>query len=484
MRLRIPFRSALVVLIVAVAATAVHAAIKLPSIISDNMVLQAGQAAPIWGWDEPGQKVTVRLADKTAEATAGADGRWQVTLDGLKPGTAMEMLIEDAAGDKKAIKNVLVGEVWVCSGQSNMQWPTSAVDQAAEEIAAAKYPEIRFFAVERVTAGEPQTACKGEWIVCSPETVGPRTAVGYLFGRELFKSLNVPVGLIDTCWGGTPSETWTSRKALEAEASLKPLLERWDKAAAEKEDQRNSPNRPANLYNAMIAPLLPYGVRGAIWYQGESNVSRAYQYRTLFPVMIRDWRAAFARPDMPFGFVQIAPFRYGGQDPANCAELWEAQLLTLKNVPNTGMVVTTDIGNIQDIHPKNKQDVCKRLGLWARATVYGQKDLVYSGPIYKSMAVEGNKIRLTFDHVGSGLITRDGKAPTDFTIAGADQKFLPAIAAIDGNTVVVSNDEIKEPAAVRFAWYDTAMPNLCNKESLPASPFRTDQWKGLTEGNN
>jgi sialate O-acetylesterase len=234
----------------------------------------------------------------------------------------------------------------------------------------------------------------------------------------------------------------------------------------------------------MIAPLLPYGVRGAIWYQGESNVSRAYQYRTLFPVMIRDWRAAFARPDMPFGFVQIAPFRYGGQDPANCAELWEAQLLTLKNVPNTGMVVTTDIGNIQDIHPKNKQDVCKRLGLWARATVYGQKDLVYSGPIYKSMAVEGNKIRLTFDHVGSGLITRDGKAPTDFTIAGADQKFLPAIAAIDGNTVVVSNDEIKEPAAVRFAWYDTAMPNLCNKESLPASPFRTDQWKGLTEGNN
>ena len=319
-------------------------------------------------------------------------------------------------------------------------------------------------------------------LFCSPKTVAERTAVGYFFGRELFQSLDSPVGLIETNWGGTASEAWTSRKALESAPAAKPILQGWDKAVAADAGKRQARNRPANLYNAMISPLLPYAVRGAIWYQGEANVSRAHQYQTIFPLMIRDWREAWGLPNMHFGFVQLAPCRYESDDPVCCAELWEAQLLTLKNVPNTGMAVTTDIGNIRDIHPKNKQDVGKRLGLWARATVYGQRELVYSGPIYKSMAVEGDKIRLAFDHVGGGLSTRDGKAPSDFTIAGTDQKFHPATAAIDGNTLVVSSPEVKEPTAVRFAWFDTATPNLCNKEGLPASPFRTDRWKGLTEG--
>jgi sialate O-acetylesterase len=481
---RVSLRVALSLLILVAFAAVARAEIKLPSIISDNMVLQAGATAPIWGWAKPGEQITVRLADQTAQAKAGDDGRWQVELKDLKPGDAMEMTIEDAAGDKKTIKNILVGEVWICSGQSNMQMSVNDSNRAPEEIAAADFPKIRFFFVQRVTAETPQNACAGQWIVCSPKTVAGRTAVGYFFGRELLKSLDAPVGLIDTNWGGTASEAWTSRKALESEPAAKPILDRWDAMVAKDAGKRQDPNRPANLYNAMISPLLPYAVRGAIWYQGESNASRAHQYQTIFPLMIRDWREAWGNPDMPFGFVQLAPFRYEGSNPAFCAELWEAQLLTLKNVPNTGMAVTTDIGDIKDIHPKNKQDVGKRLGLWARATVYGQKDLVYSGPIYKSMTVEGDKVRLAFDHVGGGLSTRDGKAPGDFTIAGADQKFHPATAEIDGDAIVVSSPEVKEPAAVRFGWYDTATPNLCNKEGLPASPFRTDTWKGLTEGNN
>ena len=230
----------------------------------------------------------------------------------------------------------------------------------------------------------------------------------------------------------------------------------------------------------MIAPLIPYAIRGAIWYQGESNIGRAYQYRTLFPAMIANWRADWGQGDFPFGFVQLAPYPLWTSNPACCAELREAQLMTLKSMPNTGMAVTMDIGNVKDIHPKNKQDVGRRLALWALAKVYG-RELVYSGPIYKSMAVEGDKIRLQFDHVGGGLTASDGKPLVEFTIAGADQKFVPAVAQIDGNAIVVHSDQVAQPAAVRYAWRDEATPNLANKEGLPASPFRTDAWKGVTE---
>jgi sialate O-acetylesterase len=354
-----------------------------------------------------------------------------------------------------------------------MEMGIGAANDAAKEIAAAKYPRIRLFTVEKIKAAQPATDVKGKWAPCSPQTVaangwGGFSAAAYFFGRQLHKDLKMPVGLIHSSWGGTPAEFWTSRKVLEANPALKPLAQ----------------GESSCLYHGMITPLTPYAIRGAIWYQGESNVPHAHQYRTLFPAMIANWRADWGQGDFPFGFVQIAPFKYHNDwkiDPACCAELWEAQLLTLKSVPNTGMAVTTDITDLGDIHPKNKQEVGRRLALWALAKVYGKK-LVYSGPIYYSMAVEGDKIRLQFDHRGSGLIARDGKPLTDFKIAEADQKFVPAVATIDGDSIVVRSDRVATPAAVRFAWRDDATPNLANKEGLPASPFRTDSWKGVTEG--
>ena len=463
-----------------VASTAM-AELRLPSIMADHMVLQQSRLVPIWGWAGPGEEVAVEVAGKTYKGTADGRGRWQVEVGPLSTGGPLEIVISGAAGDKKIIKDVLVGEVWVCSGQSNMAMRVSSCNDAAKEIENAKHPGIRAFMVERAVAEKPQDQCVGSWTVCSPETAGGYMAAAYFFGRELHKELDVPVGLVQTAWGGTPSESWTSRKALESDPTLKPLLDRWDNAIEKDAKKKSSPYQPAKLYNAMIAPIVPYGITGAIWYQGEANVGRAYQYRTLFPLLIKDWREAWGQGQFPFGFVQIAPWNYGG-DPARCAELWEAQLLTLKKMPNVGMAVTMDIGNTKDIHPKNKQDVGRRLALWALARNYGKRDIVYSGPIYESMTIEGNKIRLRFDHIAGGLATRDGKAPSHFTIAGADQKFYPAEAKIDGDTIVVESKEVAKPVAARYAWHGGAEPNLMNASGLPASSFRTDQWKCVTEG--
>ena len=454
------------------------AAVKLPAIIGDNMVLQRDQAVPIWGWADKGEEVTVTLSGQTLTTKADDDGRWKVVLEKLEVGQPLEMTVHGSLGNSVTIKNVLVGEVWVCSGQSNMAWRVSQTNNAEQEIEAAEYPNIRLFTVAQKKATEPQTDCAGDWRECDSATVPDFSAVAYFFGRQLHKELQAPVGLIHTSWGGTPAEFWISREAIEANPTLQPLVE------VESSDLYGSP--ASCLYNGMIAPLIPYAVRGAIWYQGESNVGRAYQYRTLFPAMIANWRADWGQGDFPFGFVQIAPFDYANTwnfDPACCAELWEAQLMTLKSAPNTGMAVTMDIGHPKAIHPKNKQEVGRRLALWALAKVYGQNNLVYSGPIYKSMTVEDDKIRLTFDHVDGGLIASDGKPLSDFTIAGDDQEFVPAVAEVDGDTILVHSAQIAQPSAVRFAWHDTAQPNLANKEGLPASPFRTDTWKGVTEGN-
>jgi sialate O-acetylesterase len=293
--------------------------------------------------------------------------------------------------------------------------------------------------------------------------------VGYYFARHLQGELKVPIGMINTSWGGTICEAWTSREALAADPDFKPIL---DRAAPFKP---GNPNQAAALFNGMLNPIVPFGIKGAIWYQGESNVSRAVQYRKLFPTMITDWRTRFGQGDFPFLFVQLAPFRYGG-NPTLLAELWEAQLKTLA-LPNTGMSGTTDIGNINDIHPKNKQDVGKRLALWALAKTYGKADLVYSGPLYDSMSVDGNKVKIKFQHVGGGLVARDGKPLTHFTVAGEDQQFVDATATIEGDTVVVTSDKVAKPVAVRFGWNQLAEPNLANKEGLPASPFRTDDFK-------
>jgi sialate O-acetylesterase len=462
-------------LFISVAAFA-PAAVKLPAVIGSNMVLQRDQPLPIWGWADKGEEVTVTIAGQEVSAKAGDDGRWKVTLAKLDVGQPLEMTVKGSSGSTITLKNILVGEVWLGSGQSNMELPVVACKDAQQEIAAAKYPRIRLFNVARLQSPQPVADTKGEWKPCSPETVGGFSAAAYYFGRQLHKDLNVPIGLIASSWGGSPAEAWTRRGALEANPKLKPM------AAG-----------GSTLYNGMIAPIVPYGIRGAIWYQGEANVGGAYTYRTLFPAMIANWRADWGQGDFPFGFVQIAPFGYSdawNASPAACAELWEAQRMTLYASPNTGMAVTVDLtagdmihpknGNFDGIHPKNKQDVGRRLALWALAKVYG-RDVVYSGPITKSMIVEGNKIRLRFDHVGAGLVSRDGKPLIDFTIAGEDKKFVPAAATIDGDTVVVHSDQVATPVAVRYAWYDTATPNLSNKDGLPASPFRTDKWKGVTE---
>jgi sialate O-acetylesterase len=459
-----------------------RADIKLPAIISDNMVLQRDITAPIWGWAEPGEKVTVKASWQwlSTSTKTNANGQWMVKLSTPKAAGPHRITIRGT--NEIALDNVLVGEVWVCSGQSNMQWSVRQSDNADAEIAAADFPQIRLFTVERKVAFEPQKDCTGQWLLCTPETIANFSAVAYFFGRELHKELNVPVGLIHTSWGGTPAEAWTKKAVLAADPDLAAML-------GSIPPEGINPYSPAALYNAMIAPLIPYGIRGAIWYQGESNVGRASQYRKLFPAMIANWRDDWGQGDFPFYYVQIAPFKYPGQTDTAAAQLREAQLMTL-SVPNTGMVVTTDIGNVDDIHPTNKQEVGRRLALWALAKTYGRKHVVYSGPIYRSMKVEKRAIshsgvpgiadyeavvRLFFDYVDGGLVARD-EPLTGFVIAGPDRNFTEAKAVIDGDAINVSNENVKDPVAVRFGYSNTATPNLFNKAHLPASPFRTDDW--------
>jgi sialate O-acetylesterase len=365
------------------------------------------------------------------------------------------------------LKNILVGEVWVASGQSNMQWPVSKADNAKQEIAAADYPQIRLFDVPRVAAAQPSLDVDAQWRPCTPETVPGFSAVAYFFGRELHKELNVPVGLINTSWGGTRIEPWTPPEGFALVPALADFVERARNAQADR-------GSPAALYNGMVHPLVPFAIRGAIWYQGEANHAEGMVYCDKMKALIGGWRKVWAEGAFPFYYVQLAPFGYN-TPPGALAGLWEAQLKTL-SVPHTGMAVTVDIANIKDIHPRNKQDVGKRLALWALAHDYGRQGLVCSGPLYRSMAVEGNKVRLTFDHVGGGLASRDGKPLSWFTIAGEDKNFIDARAVIDGDTVVVHSDQVEKPAAVRFGWHKLAEPNLSNREGLPASPFRTDDW--------
>jgi sialate O-acetylesterase len=495
---RMSFRkpTVLVFALVLSLASAAIADVRLPSIIGDNMVLQRGEKVAIWGW----------------AVTADKKGQWSFKMDSPKVGGPYKMTI--AGKNVIEIDNIMSGEVWVCSGQSNMQWSVQNSNNPKEEIAAADYPNVRLFSVTRKVAQKPLKDCQGSWAPCSPETVPGFSAVAYYFGRKLHKDLDVPIGLIHTSWGGTPAEAWTRKEVLEAEPDFKPILTRhaerlanfpqakkdyekklqdWQQAAAKaKEEGKKAPRRPraplgpdsphspAGLYNAMIAPLIPYGIQGAIWYQGESNAGRAYQYRKLFSAMITNWRKDWGQGDFPFLFVQLANFMQTKPEPAESAwaELREAQTMAL-SLPNAGMATIIDIGEADDIHPRNKQDVGKRLALWALAETY-DKDIVYSGPLYKSMKVRRAKVVISFDHVGGGLVARDGEALKGFAIAGADRKFVWADAKIDGDTVVVSSENVANPVAVRYAWADNPVCNLYNKADLPASPFRTDDWPGVT----
>ncbi len=448
------------------------AAVKLPSVIGDHMVLQSGQPVPIWGWDDAGVEVTVTLGHATAKAKAGDDGKWLVKLPAMEAGGPHEITI--VGSDTITVKDVLVGEVWLCSGQSNMEWTVRSSNNPQEEIAAADHPRIRHIKIPHIPAAEPQSdVASSGWQMCSPETVPHFTAAGYFFGRTLQEELDVPIGLIGSNWGGTRIEPWTPPEGFCQVPALKDIADNLDKFPA-KQGDKIVHQSPLALYNGMISPLVPYGIRGAIWYQGESNNGEGMLYHEKMKALIAGWRTIWEKEDLAFYFVQLAPYRYGG-DPTRLAGIWEAQTATLA-VPHTGMAVTVDIGNVRDIHPRNKQDVGKRLALWALAKNYGREGLVYSGPLYKSMAVEGNRIRIAFDHIGGGLIARDKKPLGHFAIAGEDKQFVEATAEIDGETVVVSAEAVAKPVAVRFGWHQEAEPNLSNKAGLPASPFRTDSW--------
>ncbi len=490
------------------------AAVKPHALIAEGMVLQQGRKVQIWGTADDGEKVTVSFRGQEVSATA-TQGKWLVTLEPMQAGGPYEMTI--AGSNTLHFNSVLVGEVWICSGQSNMEWPVSSSADSEKTVAESNYPSIHLFTVTKTPASAPRDTLQGKWQSCGPETVGRFSAVGYFFGRDLHKALQVPVGLIHTSWGGTPAEAWTSLPALEAEPRLRYLAERQVQALAQfpqaidrhiadltryKQEisaidgtQRDLPVPPAaptnparnpwgaaTLYNGMIASVIPYGIRGAIWYQGESNASRAHEYRTLLPTMIKNWRTDWKQGDFPFLIVQLAPFTKILPEPGDSewAELRDAQLQTTRTLPNTAQAVITDVGQETDIHPRWKEPVGARLALAARALGYGEK-IEYSGPAYESMRIEGDKAILTFQHVGGGLVAKNGPL-VGFTIAGADRKFVKADAEIHGDQVVVRSPKVEQPVAVRFGWANYPVVNLWNQAGLPASPFRTDEFPLVTEG--
>ncbi len=495
----------------------VHAQVTLPHIIGSNMVLQRDREVPIWGWAAAGEEVTIDLSadEEGAEpifsttVTADAEGNWQIKIPAMQAGGPYTLRV--AGRNTLELTNVLFGEVWVCSGQSNMQWSVSASKDSEVEIAAANYPNIRLFYVPRVPSGLLQNDVEADWSETTPETAANFSAVAYYFGRKLYKNLDVPIGLINTSWGGTRIEPWTPPVGFASVPTLESIskeiqevhsayrqqqpkkmkeIEVWitetrealetGRHLTQMPDNRHPLRhqaRPTGLYNGMVHPLVPYAIRGALWYQGESNLQDGMLYHDKMKALIKGWRQVWKQGDFPFYFVQLAPFDYSGwiKNPLSLPQIWEAQTATL-SVPNTGMVVTTDIGNLNDIHPQNKQEVGRRLALWALAKTYGQADTTYSGPLYESMTVEGNTIRLKFDHVGSGLMARDENPLTWFEIAGENKKFVEAKAIIEGDTVVVSSHTLAKPIAARFGWHQNAEPNLINKDGLPASPFRTHPW--------
>lgn len=450
-------------------------------LFTDHMVLQRDADVPVWGLAAAGEEVTVSLGAATAKATAGPDGKWAAKLPAQKAGAGHTLTIKGK--NTVELKNVGVGDVWVCSGQSNMEWPIDASWDADRYKAGAKNPMVRLFTVAKRTSLAPladQTDLKhfSGWAESGPGNVGGFSAVAYHFGQHLQKSVpgNVPVGLIHTSWGGTPAQAWASAEALAAVPELKYYA---DAAKAAKDKQPVGPHTPASLYNAMIHPLLPFAIKGAIWYQGESNAGKAAEYRTLFPAMIRDWRAKWGN-DFPFLCVQLAPWHANDADGVSWAELREAQLLATRTLPKVGMAVITDVGDLIDIHPKDKFTVGTRLALYARGMVYGQK-IVHSGPVYRDMKVEGGKAVLSFDHVGGGLTARY-QTLNGFEVCGQDRVFRPARAQIKGDTVVVSAAGVDAPVAVRFGWKNYPVVNLFNMQAdkkgpaLPATPFRTDDF--------
>ncbi len=468
--------------------------VTFPAIFGDHMVLQLGQDLAFWGWADASEEVTVTLSEidpgngqksETAATTTSMEGIWRLKFPARTKATTVDVTF--AGKNSVTLTDVLIGDVWVCAGQSNMEWPVNASLNHQEEIEDAKFPEIRIFKIERSTAQTPQSQLEGHWVECTPETAGEISAVGYFFGRELHRRLKRPIGLVQATFGGANCEAWISQRELKFDDDYAKILERAERAIDDP-NQANNPNRASVLFNGMIAPLQPFTIKGAIWYQGETNAPRAYQYRKLFPSMIADWRRGWGQGDFPFLYVQLANFVSEKTKPDHpmepeesaWAELREAQSKTLA-VEKTGMAVTIDIGEPRDIHPKNKQDVGHRLALCALRVAYGH-EIVASGPEFDAMKIVGREARLQFQNVDEGLVVR-GDQLKGFAIAGADQKFVWATAKVQGDTVIVSAPGVAMPVAVRYAWGDNPDCNLFNQTGLPASPFRTDDWPGVTLQN-
>jgi sialate O-acetylesterase len=544
------FRFTFLTLALVLSCSSANADVKPHALFGNHMVLQRNTPLPIWGTADPNEEVYVHLEVKTPDGKreegqtvkADRDGKWQVILAAFPAGTDGVLTIRGqerrfAPKEKKApnaivFRDVAVGEVWVCSGQSNMEWSLAQCPKGGgpEAIKNSTNPNLRVFTVPRFAQPTPQSHFNpklpsdkhARWLPSQPDNAPMFSAVAYYFGRDLQKALNIPIGLIHTSWGGTPGQAWTSREALAANDGLKYYIDdldtriknfdvegakaqfdaayaKWQKAAEEAKKNKlpvpkapaqplppgHGPQEPTTLYNGMIAPLLPFAIKGAIWYQGESNAGKPIEYRTLLAEMITDWRKRW-RQDLPFYCVQLAPYDRNKANGDNWAYLREAQAIASARVKNAGVAVITDAGDLTDIHPQNKEPAGARLALMALANTYEQK-VVFSGPAFKSMTVDGTWAVLSFDHVAGGLtvgtfsmngaedVGKDGTL-VGFTIAGEDKVFHPATAKIVGDTVVVSCNQVSKPVAVRYGWKDFPVCNLFNKAGLPASPFRTDDW--------
>ncbi len=488
--------------------------IKLPAIFGNHMVIQHNTDVPFWGWGDPREKISIKASWLLSDTIvwANQEGEWNLTLNSPDAGGPYEIIFKGK--NEIILEDILAGEVWLASGQSNMAMALNRCENAETEIAKAAYYGIRFFHIERTFAQEPQTDCEGIWKKCTAESVEEFSAVAYYFARMIHEKLDVPVGVISASKGGSPAESWLNAESIRSDSSLRSIFQMWEKweedypkteslyqnevsawklekeqafvlhsafpaapLVPESVDMISKPHRrPGALYNAMIAPIIPFAIKGVIWYQGENNVSRPLQYESLFNALISQWRREWMIGNFPFYYVQIAP--YGYTDYLLQASMLRESQYRVSSIPNTGMVVTTDIGDLTNMHPKNKKDVGGRLAFWALANTYGFEEMEYSGPVFKSMTIDDNSIQLHFAHKGSGLVCK-GDSLTDFMIAGSDRIFQSATAIIRNGPVVLSHHMIKNPVALRFAWMINTQPNFYNDEGLPALPFRTDQWDVL-----
>jgi len=443
------------------------AAVRLPAVLMSNMVLQQQSQVKLWGWSEPGERIGITTSwnHRTDSAKGTRDGKWQVWV--ATPSAGGPYTIEINGYNHIVLDNVLIGEVWVCSGQSNMEMNMNwgHLPDVQQELATCNNTNIRFFHVPKTTAAYPQDDCPGQWTACDSNTLKDFSAVGYFFGKKLNKELNVPIGLIEAAWGGTPAEVWTPGELVNADTALK-------NAAAKLKPADWWPHLPGYCYNAMLAPLTSYSVAGALWYQGESNTGTPFTYEKLLTTMIGSWRKAWNKP-LSFYYVQIAPFTYGVKDQAGVLREQEAKVGRLEG---TGMVVVSDVtGDTTDIHPKNKHDVGLRLAAWALAETYHKKGLLYKSPAYQNMQQSGDKIVLNFSDAGEGLEVK-GKEVKDLWVAGEDKVFYPAQAKVEGSRLTVSAKQVKKPVAVRYQFSNAGIGNLFSKQGLPVAPFRTDDW--------